>query len=67
MDVAPDSSLKLAAINLKKAFIAIVIVKTTKKNMLADQSDSAARRCRSKMALTRIGMLFFEGQPGSKE
>jgi hypothetical protein len=42
MDVAPDSSLKLAAMNLKKAFMTVVMVKTTKKNMLADQYDSAA-------------------------
>jgi len=34
IDVAPDSSLKQAAIILKKAFIAVVMVKITKKNML---------------------------------
>jgi hypothetical protein len=34
MDVAPDCSLKLAASILKNAFIVIVMVKTTKKNIL---------------------------------
>jgi hypothetical protein len=33
-DVAPDSSLKLAASILKKAFIVVVMVNTIKKNIL---------------------------------
>jgi len=64
MDVAADSSLTLAAISLKKAFIAMVMVKITKKNIL--HANMIQQHFRHRMAPTRTGMPSFEGQSGNK-
>jgi hypothetical protein len=66
MDVALDSSLEQATINLKKDFIAIVIVKITIKNML-QTIFSSVYNIELQAALTKSEMLFFQGQPGSKQ